>query len=132
MKLLDLFKVKKTPEAPVLSNQKESSNHLVIIQFFYGIEDLSELNHLENELRLRLIESEIGSYNGHEISLDFGDGYLFFIGEDSEQIYECVKPILENYYFMDKSIATLRTGTFEQENAQEKDFVLRFSKLAKN
>ncbi|MNU63832.1 hypothetical protein D3C71_530900 [compost metagenome] len=109
-----------------------SENHLVVIQFFYGIEDISELHHLEDELRLLLIEQGVGSYHGHEISMDFGDGYLFIIGENADKIYECVKPLLQSYYFMDKSIATLRTGSFEQENAQEKDFILRYSKLAEN
>jgi hypothetical protein len=130
MGLFDFLKPKKIIETSELNQQKEPSNHLLIIQFFYGIEDISELHQLEDKLRLLLIENEVGSYQGHEISLDFGDGYLFLIGEDAAKIYECIKPLLESYYFMDKSIATLRNGSFDEDNAQEKDYVLRFSKLA--
>ncbi len=105
-------------------------DHLVVIQFFYGIEDLSELHELEAQLQSNITDAKLGRYEGHDISLDFGDGYLYFNGKNAEQLFEAIRPILEQHYFMDKSIATLRYGAFENPNAQERDCTIRFSKLA--
>lgn len=105
-------------------------DHLVVIQFFYGIEDLSELHELEEQLQSNITDAKLGRYEGHDISLDFGDGYLYFNGKNAEQLFEAIKPILEQHYFMDKSIATLRYGAFENPNAQERDCTIRFTKLA--
>ncbi|MNJ84527.1 hypothetical protein D3C87_19840 [compost metagenome] len=111
-------------------NAFPAEDHLVVIQFFYGIEDLSELHELEEQLQSNITDTELGRYEGHDISLDFGDGYLYFNGKNAEQLFEAIKPILEQHYFMDKSIATLRYGAFENPNAQERDCTIRFSKLA--
>lgn len=111
-------------------NAFPAEDHLVVIQFFYGIEDLSELHELEEQLQSNITDSKLGRYEGHDISLDFGDGYLYFNGKNAEQLFEAIKPILEQHYFMDKSIATLRYGAFENPNAQERDCTIRFSKLA--
>lgn len=107
-----------------------AEDHLVVIQFFYGIEDLSELHELEEQLQSNITDAKLGRYEGHDISLDFGDGYLYFNGKNAEQLFEAIKPILEQHYFMDKSIATLRYGAFENPNAQERDCTIRFTKLA--
>ncbi|TSJ48094.1 hypothetical protein [Fluviicola chungangensis] len=107
-------------------------NHLVVIQFFYGIEDLNELHELEKQLDSNIKDSELGKYEGHDISMDFGDGYLYFNGKNADQIFQSIKPILEQHYFMDKSVATLRFGSFENPAAEERDFLIRFSKLQEN
>ncbi|WP_343632480.1 hypothetical protein [Fluviicola sp.] len=107
-------------------------NHLVVIQFFYGIENLNELHELEKQLDSNITNSALGKYEGHDISMDFGDGYLYFNGKNADQIFDAIKPILEQHYFMDKSIATLRSGSFENPAAEERDFTIRFSKLRAN
>ncbi|WP_300353010.1 hypothetical protein [Fluviicola sp.] len=112
--------------------QPVTENHLVVIQFFYGIEDLNELHELEKQLDSNITINALGKYEGHEISMDFGDGYLYFNGENADQIFQAIKPILEQHYFMDKSIATLRFGSFENPMATEKDYCIRFSKLNPN
>jgi|GEM_PF-661437 len=107
-------------------------NHLVVVQFFYGIEDLNELHELEKQLDSNITSHDLGKYNGHDISMDFGDGYLYFNGKNAEQIFQSIKPILEQHYFMDKSIATLRFGSFENPEAEERDCTIRFVKLMNN
>ena len=131
MGLFDFFHKKKmetTKEKPKVDNE----NHLVVIQFFYGIEDLNELHELEKQLDSNIKTNSLGKYDGHDISLDFGDGYLYFNGENADQIFQSIKPILEQHYFMDKSIATLRFGSFENPEAKEQDFTIRFAKLMEN
>lgn len=129
MGLFGLFQRKHTP-TDTTATSLPPEEHLVVIQFFYGIEDLSELHELEEQLLSNITNSNLGRYEGHDISLDFGDGYLYFNGKNAEQLFEAIKPILEQHYFMDKSIATLRYGAFENPDAHERDCTIRFSKLA--
>ncbi|MNJ85967.1 hypothetical protein D3C87_34490 [compost metagenome] len=131
MGLLDFFQ-KKTARAADKTPVYLDENHLVVIQFFYGIEDLNELHELEKQLHSNISDGILGKYEGHEISMDFGDGYLYFNGKNADQIFQAIKPILEQHYFMDKSIATLRSGSFENPSAEEKDFTIRFRKLSEN
>lgn len=131
MGLLDFFQ-KKAADAPDNKPVYLDENQLVVIQFFYGIADLNELHELERQLHSSISTGALGKYDGHEISMDFGDGYLFFNGKDAEHLFQSIKPILEEHYFMDKSIATLRFGSFENPAAQEKDFTIRFRKLSEN
>lgn len=131
MNIFNLFhkpKVSENTQSP--TNIPESDYEMVIIQFFYGIEDLRELHELEHQLKAVIHNAGVGEYHGHEISMDFGDGYLFIVGENAEQIYTCIKPLLESHYFMDRSVATLRSGSFEKQNALEKDYVLRYKLLS--
>lgn len=133
MSLFGFLKKHKAPESSAPEPQDETPNYeMVIVQFFYGIEDIGELHQLEQALNDLISESGVGEYKGHEISLDFGDGYLFLLGPNAEKIYACIKPLLESYYFMDKSIATLRTGDFQHPEAKETDYQLRFAKFQSN
>jgi hypothetical protein len=136
---MGIFSIFKKSEATPLKEQPaspisniENDYQMVIVQFFYGIEDISELHHMEERLRQLIHETGVGQYHGHEISLDFGDGYLFILGPNAEKIYTCVKPLLESYYFMDKSIATVRSGSFEKATAVETDYPLRYHKFHSN
>lgn len=131
MGLLDFFQKKTAGTAgqqPIYLDE----NQLVVIQFFYGIEDLDELHQLEKQLHSIISGGALGKYEGHEISMDFGDGYLYFNGKNAEHLFQSIKPVLEEHYFMDKSIATLRSGSFENPAAEEKDFTIRFRKLSEN
>lgn len=130
MGLFGLFQQKHTPTDKTATTSLPPEEHLIVIQFFYGIEDLSELHELEEQLHSNINNSSLGKYQGHDISLDFGDGYLYFNCKNAEKLFEAIKPILEQHYFMDKSIATLRYGAFENPDANERDCIIRFSKLA--
>jgi hypothetical protein len=131
MNILELFRRKRADIRKENTAHMEE-NQLVVIQFFYGIENLNELHELERKLDSNMTSTALGKYEGHDISLDFGDGYLYFNGKNADHIFEAIKPILEQHYFMDKSIATLRSGSFENPSAQERDFTIRFSKLQEN
>lgn len=105
---------------------------MLVLQFFYGAEHLHFLRNLEKELETLLTNSGSGEYLGCEISDDFGEGYMLMVGESSEQLFRLLKPTLENCFFMDKSVATLRTGPFTNPLAKETDYTIRFCKLNQN
>ncbi|WP_430406917.1 hypothetical protein [Fluviicola sp.] len=128
----DFFQRKNLNATKTENSTHMNENQLVVIQFFYGIEDLNELHELEKQLDSNITAQDLGKYDGHDISMDFGDGYLYFNGKNAEQIFQSIKPILEQHYFMDKSIATLRFGSFENPEAEERDCTIRFVKMLQN
>ena len=105
---------------------------MVIVHFFYGISDLSALHVLEEELNSAVQRNMVGEYHGNEMSVDNGDGYLFIVGDNAERIFNCVKPLLQSFYFMDRSMVTLRTGAISDPTAQELNYLVRYSKLDQN
>ncbi len=111
---------------------KSLNCQMVIVHFFYGVSDLSALHVLEEELDSAVQRNMVGEYHGNEMSSDNGDGYLFILGDNAEKIFTCIKPLLQNFYFMDRSMVTLRSGTMNDLSAQEMNHVIRFSKLNQN
>ena len=120
---------KKKDQSPSSDNRSQSINNkqLIVVQFFYGIQDLSDLHVLISQLHSLTKESKIGSYEGHELSMDFGDGYLFLDSDDADKLVELITPILEAHYFMDKAIVSIRKD--KNQNIFEKDYLIRFKKL---
>ena len=93
------------------SRQKSNDpEHSVIIRFNYGIEGLEALQGLENKLERIITENKVGEYDGHEIALDYSDGFLYMYGPDAEILFKAVKPILETTGFMKGAKAKLRFG----------------------
>ncbi len=84
---------------------------------------------MEQEISTALINEEIGELRETELSPGNEEGYLMIIGDNAENMFNHLRPILENAYFMDRSIVTLRTGHFGNPAATEKDYCIRFSKL---
>jgi|SRR6218665_288300 len=72
----------------------------LIINFYYGIDDLDPLFELEDKLRAVIDENELGHYDGHAINMDDTDGILFMYGDDPEKIFEAIKPVLHQTSFM--------------------------------
>lgn len=114
------------------SANKSTNCQMVIVHFFYGVSDLSALHVLEEELDSALQRNMVGEYHGYEMSSDNGDGYLFILGDNAEKIFTCIKPLLENFYFMDRCMVTLRSGTMSDVSAKEFNHIIRFSKLSEN
>lgn len=129
MGLLHVLKQKEQPVIPEKEQFPASAQQVVVIEFFYGLEDINELLDLEKRLKQCIETNRLGTYQGHDISLDFGDGYFFLIGTDCMALFQEIKPILESYYFMDKSIATVRNGSFDNPFAEERDYLIRYNKL---
>lgn len=114
------------------SATKSTNCQMVIVHFFYGVSDLSALHVLEEELDTTVQRNMVGEYHGNEMSSDNGDGYLFILGDSAEKIFTCVKPLLQSFYFMDRSIVTLRSGGISDTSAKELNYLIRYSKLSDN
>lgn len=114
------------------ATNKSTNCQMVIVHFFYGVSDLSALHVLEEELNSTVQRNMVGEYHGNEMSVDNGDGYLFILGDDAERIFNCVKPLLQSFYFMDRSMVTLRTGSISDPTAKELNYLIRYSKLNQN
>ncbi len=90
--------------------ETNNSEHAVIVNFLYGMENLDPLHRLEDELRKSIDENSLGEYDGHEIATDYSDGILFMYGFNAETFFKTVQPILEKAEFMKGATVKMRFG----------------------
>ena len=90
--------------------QDAESEHAVIVRFKYGIQGLDALYKLEDKLEKIISDNKAGEYDGHEIAMDYSDGFLYMYGTNAEELFKIVKPILDQTDFMKGAIAKLRFG----------------------
>ncbi|GHA62263.1 hypothetical protein [Pontibacter akesuensis] len=99
---------------PQTQQEEKSKNnepeHAVIVRFDYGIEKLEPLHALEDKLEEVIGEEGVGEYDGHEIAVDYSDGFLYMYGPNAEILFKTVKPVLTEADFMKGAKATLRFG----------------------
>lgn len=86
------------------------NQHCVIIHFIYLKEELDELHDLDNKLDTVIKEKGVGRYDWHEINLDMTDGTLYMYGPNAEELFEAVRPTLEQTAFTKGAWAVLRFG----------------------
>lgn len=91
-------------------SQTNTPEHAVIIHFNYGIQGLDKLYELRDKLEKIITENKVGEYDGHEIAVDYSDGFLYMYGPNAEALFKAIKPILEQTDFMKQAKATLRFG----------------------
>lgn len=82
----------------------------MIIHFLYGIEGLEPLHRFEKELEKLINQKGVGQYDGHEIAIDYSDGFLYMYGPNAELLFKTVQPFLEQTDFMRGAIVRLRFG----------------------
>lgn len=116
MRIGDLFK---------LENTEREYKHSVIINFYYGYQELDELHNLESKLRILLFDKGVGELDGHEINMDGSDGTLFLYGHNAEELYKTIEPVLLSTPFMKKAEVYLRFGDISDTSASEIDFILQ-------
>lgn len=116
MRIEDLFK---------LENTERVYKHSVIINFYYGYDELDELHALESKLRILLFNKEVGELDGHEINMDGSDGTLFLYGHNAEELFKTIEPLLLQTPFMKKAEVHLRFGHISDTSAHEIDFILK-------
>ena len=96
------------------ANDPKPNNNMpeqaVIIEFKYGIQGLDSLFELEERLEKIISEKKVGEYDGNEIAVDYSDGMLFMYGPNADQLFEAIKPILEQTAFMKGAKIKLRYG----------------------
>lgn len=97
--------------------------HGVIIHFQYGKDSLDPLFNLETQLEESLANEDVGEYDGHEIAVDYSDGFLYFYGSNAEHLFKSVKQILESTDFMRGAKVKLRFGPPE-DGVKEIELIL--------
>jgi hypothetical protein len=97
--------------------------HAVIIHFQYGKDNLEPLYEIADRLEHILKGKNIGEYDGHEIAVDYSDGFLYLYGTNAERLFNEVKETLESTDFMARANVKLRFGPPE-DGVQEIELVL--------
>jgi hypothetical protein len=92
----------------------QEPEHAVIIRFNYGIDGLDELHNLERKLQKVIQDNNVGEYDGHEIAIDYSDGFLYMYGPNAENLFKTINQILKETTFMKGAIAKLRFGPPEE------------------
>jgi hypothetical protein len=93
-----------------ISYQTKDTEHAVIIKFNYNIPGLQPLHELEKRLEKTIKDYGVGEYDGHEIAVDYSDGFLYMYGSNAEILFKTIKPVLDETDFMQSAIANLRFG----------------------
>ena len=88
--------------------------HAVIVNFNYHHEKLDALHALAMRLNDHLEGSGLGDYDGHETQVNGPDANLYLYGNNAEELFISIKPILNQTDFMNGAIATLRFGPPEK------------------
>lgn len=92
------------------ATEDKAPEHAVIIRFLYGINGLEPLHRLEHSLKKIIDQEGVGDYDGHEIAVDYSDGFLYMYGPNAETLFKTVRPLLEQIEFMKDATAKLRFG----------------------
>ncbi len=100
---------KKEPEPQ--PQRQPAPEDAVIVHFQYGSTDLQPLFALEDRLAAAIDAAGTGQYDGHEIAVDGGDGFLFMYGPNADALFEAVRPILEACDFARGASVILRRVT---------------------
>lgn len=86
----------------------------VIIYFNYGLEEDEPFYELSDRLRKLVGQSDLGFYDGHEISMDNSDGSFYMYGPDAKKLFELVKETIEKIPFMAGAQVILQLGPPEE------------------
>ncbi|MEQ9415306.1 MAG: hypothetical protein RIF39_15840 [Cyclobacteriaceae bacterium] len=92
------------------SMSTDNLEQAVIVHFKYGIVGLDSLFKLEDILERLIADADVGVYDGHEIAVDYSDGFLYMYGPNAETLFKTIKPTLEKTDFMKGAKAKLRFG----------------------
>lgn len=87
-----------------------ATEQAIIVTFNYGIKSLTPLHNLERELERIIEEKGVGDYDGHEIAVDYSDGFLYMYGPNVEELFEAVKSTLVSTEFLKGAEVKLRFG----------------------
>jgi len=87
-------------------SEYEMTEDSVLIEFgaFGGLDEIHTLD-------MRLFEeipTEIGRHDGHEVAVDDTHGTLFSYGENAEKLFLAMRPILNDFDFLDGATVQLR------------------------
>ncbi|GGG49968.1 hypothetical protein [Bizionia arctica] len=70
-----------------------------VIICFGKFNGLDEIHRLESDLYENIPEN-IGKHDGHEVNMDDTDGRFFTYGNNAEELFNVMKPLLIRYKFL--------------------------------
>lgn len=73
------------------TNKKQEAEHAVIVQFDYGKEGMDELYQLRDRLENIIEVEKLGEYDGHEMAMDYSDGFLYMYGPNAESLFKGIQ-----------------------------------------
>ena len=84
---------------------KTEKKDSVIIEFgkFKGLDIIQEVN----AKLMYIIPVEIGNHDMHEIAMDDSHGRFFSYGNNAEELFKCMLPVLKAYDFLKDAIVHL-------------------------
>jgi hypothetical protein len=109
----------KNPQPDKKITTPDSMEQALIIYFDYGIKNLDPLHNLEVQLDNKIMDEDLGEYDGHEIATDYSDGILYMYSADAEKLFLGIRPILDSTEFMKHAKVKIRFGPPE-EGVKEK------------
>ena len=92
--------------------------HLVMVSFDYGLENLDALNSLSTRLDTILKKEAAGMPDRNEMATDLSDGLLFMYGHNAEILFRIIPPALMKTPFMAGATATLRFGPVGEDTPE--------------
>ena len=87
-----------------------TTEHAIIVEFKYGLQDLGPLRETENRLDVAIKSAGVGEYDGDEIATDLSDGSLYLYGPDADRLFAVVRPVLDSASFMRGAVVHVRYG----------------------
>tara|TARA_R110002050_G_scaffold129339_2_gene250877 strand:+ start:602 stop:865 length:264 start_codon:yes stop_codon:yes gene_type:complete len=71
---------------------------------------MEKIYELRDKLTNIIEKSNLGEYDGHEIAMDYSDGFLYMYGPNAETLFNGIKSTLEKSDFLNGAKAKLRFG----------------------
>ena len=109
-----------------LIDKKISENRDEVIISFGPFDGLDEI-HRVDAMMFENIPEEVGGYDGHEVNMDDTDGRLFAYGRNAEELFKLMKPMLQQFDFLQKAMVYLR---FNKEDGSHSELEFRLEEVA--
>ena len=104
------LKVTPTKRAP-----DHPPEHSAIVRFRRVPGELSKIFDLELALALALAKTGTGWYEGHELTADRTSGQLYMYGNDADELFATIRPVLERATGICDVVALLRYGDADDD-----------------
>lgn len=96
----------------------EVFEHAVLVYFDYNLESSDPFYKLVDELIHYFHDNHLGEYDGHEMAMDNSDGSLYMYGNNAQDLFNGVEPILRKTDFLKGAVVVLRFGKLDDDKVQ--------------
>lgn len=93
--------------------------HAVIVEFDYGLPELGPMIAFAKRLESAIAVEGTGEFDGYEIAMDLSHGTFWMYGEDADDLFFTVRPVLLSVGGMRGAWVTRRYGPPEDGVREE-------------